>query len=167
MSGTCKLTRPPEMPANSNLYQYKACGLDNVWLVNGFTREMTPYGQSVRLEDEQGLLKALARSIATDKQSMDRKELLFLRKSLGLSQLNLAQLLGCSDQTVARWEKGKTEIDPAAERLIRLIVLEWLGDGREIKDALKKLAEQDERLHGRRLLHHDQIGWKQTEKQAA
>lgn len=143
-------------------YHYTACGLDNVWLLNGFTREETPYGETVAVEDADGLFQALAYTLATEKHALGPKELRFLRKLMNLSQLNVAHLLGCSDQTVARWEKGQTAVDPSAERLIRLVVLNWLGDEPDITAALLDLAEQDEALHTKRVLHHNAAGWKRA-----
>lgn len=143
-------------------YHYTACGLDNVWLLNGFSREESPYGETVAVEDADGLFRALAHALVTDKRALGPQELRFLRKLMHLSQLNVAHLLGCSDQTVARWEKGQTAVDPSAERLIRLVVLDWLGADPEVTAALRDLAEQDEALHSKRVLHHDAAGWKRA-----
>jgi putative transcriptional regulator len=141
-------------------FHYTASGLPNVWLFNGFVREQTPYGAGVRIEDADGLHAALAYALATDKQSFADADLRYLRKHMRLSQKGLARLLGCSDQTVARWEKGKTDIDPAAERLVRLLTLDFLGKHPDVADALTGLAEPDAARHGQRRLRRDRKAWK-------
>ncbi len=143
-------------------FHYTASGLPNVWLLNGFSLEQTPYGSGVRIEDADGLHEALARSIVTGKRAFSGAELRFLRKHMELSQAGLARLLGCTDQTIARWEKQATGIDPSAERLIRLVVLDVLGDDPEVKAALADLAELDEALHGDRKLQRQGKVWREA-----
>ena len=154
--------RAGQTPAPEPLH-YTVSGLENVWLLNGFVVEETPYGRGVRIEDADGLHRELARAIVLDKAPMSGRELRFVRKLMGLSQNGLARLLGCSDQRIARWEKGHTAaIDPSAERLLRMVVREWLGDGCDVKEALEELAELDEAIHGRRNLMRDGEAWKRA-----
>lgn len=141
---------------------YKACGLDNTWLLNGFAISETAYGPGVAVEDADGLHKALAHALVSDKQPITGQELRFLRKHMNLSQQGLAKLLGSSGQRIARWEKGQSGIDPAAERLVRLLVLNWLQENRDVQKALEELAEMDEAMHGRRSMCHGAAGWKRA-----
>lgn len=152
--------RPGQNPTVRPLH-YTISGLDNVWLLNGFVVEPTRYGTGVRIEDADGLNRVLAEAIVSDKLAMSGRELRFVRKLMGLSQNGLARLLGSSDQRVARWEKGQV-IDPAAERLVRMVVREWLGDDYELKQALEDLADLDEEIHGTRNLVHDSGVWKRA-----
>lgn len=147
-------------PAPTPLH-YTMSGLDNVWLLNGFHIEETPYGKGTRVEDSEGLHRALANAIVTDKAPMSGRELRFIRKLMGQSQNGLARLLGCSDQRVARWEKGQT-IDPSAERLVRMVTKDWLGDEYHLMQALEELADLDERAHGRRNLLREGTEWKSS-----
>ena len=116
-------------PARAPIH-YTMSGLEDVWLLNGFAIEHTCYGEGVRIEDADGLHRALALTIriVSDKMPMNERELRFLRKLMRLSEDDLAHLLGCSDQLIACWEEGETAIDPFAERLYRMLVREWLGD---------------------------------------
>jgi putative transcriptional regulator len=147
-------------PALASAFHYTASGLSDVWLLNGFAVEHTPYGDGVRIEDVDGLQMALALRIATDKKTPAGADLRFLRKTMRLSQNRLAQLLGCSDQSIARWEKDKSEIDPAAERLVRLLVLDYLGTQPHIGETLTLLAERDDTLSEYRLLRREAGTWK-------
>ena len=143
-------------------FHYKMSGLDNVWLLNGFREEQTPYGRGIRVEDADGLNRVLAHAIVSDKASMNPKELRFVRKLMGLSQNGLSRLLGCSDQRIARWENGKTQIDPTAERLTRMIVREWLGENCALMATLGELADMDEALHGGHRLERHSDGWRRA-----
>jgi putative transcriptional regulator len=158
------IARAKRIPAamKSEPLHYTASGLPDVWLLNGFHREETSHGPAIRIEDADGLHRTLARTLVTAKKSLAPAELRFLRKLLTLSQANVARLIGSTDQTVARWEKGETSIDPAAERLIRFIVLEHLGDDVVVKEELAALAEQDEALHGEHRLKWQGKIWKRA-----
>jgi DNA-binding transcriptional regulator YiaG len=141
-------------------FHYVASGLPDVWLVNGFQREDTPDGPAVRIEDVDGLHRELARAIVADRRAFKPAELRYLRRFLSLSQANVAALLGISEQTVARWEKGETSIDPSGERLIRFIVTEALGEDVTVREALRDLAAADEDRHGEgRTLQHRAGAW--------
>jgi DNA-binding transcriptional regulator YiaG len=143
-------------------FHFTASGLSNVWLLNGFTIEVTPHGEGVRIEDVDGLHKALAHAIVTAKAAFTGEELRFLRKYLQLSQAGLGRLLGLSDQSIARWEKGQGAIDPSAERLVRMVVRERLGEDADWIEALNDLAELDEATHGRLELRRDGVAWREA-----
>ena len=99
---------------------YTMCGLDDIYLLNGFTKNETPYGKGVIFSDVDGLHKTIGLSLIMDRKTLIPKELRFLRKEMGLTQADLAQRIGLSDQQVARWEKGESEINGPAEKLIRI-----------------------------------------------
>lgn len=143
-------------------FHYTASGLTDVWLLNGFHVEETPEGPALRIEDADGLHDAIARSIVTAKRPIGAAELRYLRKLLCLSQANVARLIGVSDQTIARWEKAETGIDPAADRLIRFVVLEHLGEDVIVRQELLALAEQDEALHGGHRLQRLRRTWRRA-----
>lgn len=141
-------------------FHYKASGLSDVWLVNGFTVETTTDGPAVRIEDVDGLHAAIARSVVATGRRLAAAEVRFLRKLLALSQADLAGLLGVSDQTVARWEKAATAIDPAADRLLRFLVREHLGDSVAIRKGLNALAQSGGNAAPERRLQHRRTGWR-------
>jgi DNA-binding transcriptional regulator YiaG len=58
-----------------------------------------------------------------------------LRAKLGLSQVEMAQLLGCSPLSVARWESGK--VKPRAAQLQSIESIRGLGK----REAARRLAE--------------------------
>lgn len=125
-------------PEASQPLHYKQCGLDDVYLMNGYTIHETPYGNGVRVEDVDGLHHAIARNIIRRKGLLSAKEIKFLRKLMGFTQADLARKLRCDTQSVARWEKGQTEINGASDLCIRAFYI-----GRETEDVdLLKLADE-------------------------
>ena len=69
------------------------------------------------------LHKGLARVISRKESRLAPAEIRFLRKHLGLSGVDFANVLGVVPETVSRWETGKADISSTAERLLR--VLTW------------------------------------------
>ena len=54
-------------------------------------------------------------------------EIRFLRKSLKLSGLELAKLIGVDNATLSRWEQGAKQISKQSDRLLRLIYAGQMG----------------------------------------
>jgi transcriptional regulator with XRE-family HTH domain len=94
-------------------YHYLASGLDNIFLLNGVTEKETDYGPMVHIENINGLHRAIGLHIVEKSEAMKGPEFRFLRKQMGLSQVELANHLGVTDQTIANYEKGKTGLGPA------------------------------------------------------
>ena len=128
-------------------YHYRKCGLDDVYLVNGFERGSSArYGDTVKIHNIDGLHRAIGRYLVREKKDLTGAETRFLRHELNLSQRSLGGLLGKSGQTVARWEKGQGTIDGAADRLLRLIYESATArkrDGKKIRQVLEQLSELD------------------------
>ncbi|MCW1840565.1 helix-turn-helix domain-containing protein [Prosthecomicrobium hirschii] len=143
-------------------YHYEECGLDHVYLVNGFTKSQTPYGEGIAIKDVEKLHEAIARTIIAGPQPIRGQELRFLRKFMDMSQKTLASLMGETEQDIFRWEKKREKsINGAADRLIRVIVGQYL-DGTEIRPFLERLAELDQ-VEPTDILLEDREGhWKQA-----
>ena len=122
------------------LHHYRECGLSNVFLLNGFTVQETRHGRAVSIEDMDGLHLAIGIHLAKKKMALTGAELRFLRFELGLSQKMLGALLGKNTQTVARWENGKSRIDSTAERLVRVLYIEQIGENDKIRNRLQELT---------------------------
>ena len=92
----------------SNNYHYVQCGLDNVWLTNGFALEETPYGVGVRIDNAEALDRAIAKYLTEKPSPLTGAEARFLRLMLDMSQKRMGELLGGRQaQTVALWEKSE------------------------------------------------------------
>ena len=136
--------------AEQATYHYRQCGLEDVFLVNGFVRESTPYGEAIRIHNIDGLHCAIGMYLIQEKKELTGAEIRFLRHELNLSQRLLGGLLGKSSQAVARWEKEHTPIDSTADRLLRLLYDAKAGNARKskIRELLEQLAELDNGIEG-------------------
>lgn len=146
--------------ANTN-YHYTECGLDNIYLANGFNFRETPDGQAVSINDIDGLHKAIGLYLVTAKKDLSPKDVRFLRDELLMSQNTLGKLLGVSDQSVRRWEAGKTAIPKPSEYLLRLIYREKVhSEHNEISSLLKEIADLEDQMNNKQLLFVDtNRGW--------
>lgn len=142
----------------TNSYHYRACGLENVYLLNGFSIEQTKYGRTVAIDDMDGLHCAIGRRLVLEKKGLTGRELRFLRREMKLSQTGLGRLLGKSGQAVARWEKGQSPVDTAAGNLFRLLYLQHIGGNRKVKALLERLAKLDELIEGERMSFEETDG---------
>lgn len=108
-------------------YRYDECGLDNVILM-GLTVLTDDDGEDVVTIPCVGLLhRVLMMEIAAKESGMQPNELRFVRTEFGMTQAELAALVGRDVQTIGRWERGEHPIDKAAEIVIRAKTLETTG----------------------------------------
>jgi DNA-binding transcriptional regulator YiaG len=144
---------------DSEPLHYTACGLDDVYLVNGFTREKIDGEDTITIEDMDGLWKAIGLGLVTGKKALAPKEVRFLRGHMDLTQAELGAKLRVSDQTVARWEKGETPVPGPADVLLRVLFLACQRaqpeGGKMLEQLIKMLEalrERDEPEHTERTI---------------
>lgn len=135
-----KFFRPGKNPA-CEPYAYKACGLDGIYLLNGYEVEEHDGVKHIFVEHEEELHREIARHVICTRKSLSGKEIRFLRNTLDLTQKQLALKLGNNSQSVARWEKGEIEIPADAEKLLRIFVFATIATPEE-RDALRELIVQ-------------------------
>jgi DNA-binding transcriptional regulator YiaG len=151
---------------DGELLHYRESGLDNVYLANGWRWEETPIGRFLEIKDDRALFAALARHIIEQPHQPSGKELRYLRVYLDLNQAELGQLLGLSDQQVARWEKETSRIEPAVLRLFSLLVRERIGEKVAVEADLKAAAGNVKTPRTRRatrVVAFRRSGWKTKE----
>lgn len=142
-------------------YCYTESGLDDVYLLSGYEKEQTAYGEGVSIKDVDELHKAIGCALATQKKFLSGKELRFLRKEMDLTQVEIGQLVGLSDQQVARWEKDKYEIPSAADYVIRFFYLEHIKKQVNLRGLIEKLKNMDTQdLEGRFVFEDTKQGWR-------
>jgi DNA-binding transcriptional regulator YiaG len=135
------------------MYHYTECGLNNVWLRNGYKVEKTPYGEGVAIEDADGLHLAIGLRLVRDKPRLSGAEFRFLRKELDMSQSSLAAWIGKDVQSVARWEKSG-RVPKMAERLLRAIYREHAEGNAKIIDLVNRLNAIDQQEHEKAIFQH-------------
>jgi DNA-binding transcriptional regulator YiaG len=124
------------------MYHYVGCGLPYVYLKNGFELVQSPYGKGVTIHDLDGLHDALGAAIVGSPEKLTGPEVRFLRVELNLSQAGLASALGCNEQSVARWEKGRSsQVDAPSERILRMLYKEAKLGEKKLAPLLKSLQD--------------------------
>jgi DNA-binding transcriptional regulator YiaG len=152
---------------------YTACGLDDVYLVNGFTRETVDGEQFTTIEDMDSLWKAVAKHLVTKRKMLAPKEIRFLRNQMEMTQADLAARLRVSDQTIARWEKGKGDAIPGpADIMLRVLYLaspRAQPEGAKVLDKLMELIEKlvmsDEPPEQPVVFRHHMRRWRETARE--
>jgi len=108
-------------------YRYDECGLDNV-ILHDFTVCTDDAGEeTVMIPHINELHRLLTQIVATKDSGLLPKEIRFLRTEMGLTQAQLATVVGKDAQTVGRWERGETAPEQSAEMVIRILALEHAG----------------------------------------
>jgi len=139
------------------VFRYKACGLDNIYLVEGYN--LNDGGYSITAIDE--LHACIAITLVTKKQNLTGKEFRFIRKELKMSQKDLAEFANTDVQAVARWEKGEVENGSVnlAERMIRMLYLARHNRVEEVEPLFKHLAELDAQCQKDWIFEEKESGW--------
>lgn len=110
-------------------YHYTMCGLDYVYLLDGFREHKTEYGEGVSIERADSLDRAIAAMVIASQSRIRGQEVRFLRSLVHQSQTELANNLGLRRLTVARWEGAPNTVIPGpADRALRIIVARELFD---------------------------------------
>ncbi|HEY0297205.1 MAG TPA: helix-turn-helix domain-containing protein [Bordetella sp.] len=140
------------------MYHYTECGLDNVWLVNGYQIEEIDGEEYFSIEDADELHRAIGRSLA-EKPSLTGAEVRFLRKELGMSQRVLALLLGTTEQTMSLWERGSS-VPESESRLLKVLYLEKVDGNVSVNALLERIIDLDSREEDRLVFQDTECGWK-------
>jgi putative transcriptional regulator len=123
------------------MHHYRECGLDDVWLVDGYARARGPYGATLAVENVEALHEAIAADIVESPAKLTGDTFRFLRKRLVLSQVELGRLIGADVQAVARWEKGRSAVPGAADRLLRALWAERARGRPAVAEIVESLRE--------------------------
>lgn len=129
------------------------CGLDNL-ILRDFPIYVDDKGsKTVTIPHVNLLHKVITLVLCTKSTGLQPKELRFLRTELGMTQSQLGNIFGRDAQTIARWEKGETDIDRAAEVILRAMGLAHVQP-EELVD-FEKLASQTIREVGEQPIYID------------
>ena len=140
--------------------QYLGCGLDNIWLASGYHTDEVDGEASIIVRDLDGLHIAIGRSLVKRKKILSGKEIRFLRQQMDLTQSELARLIGCDAQQIARYEKGQNRMPGPADRVLRMLYREHLNDTCSTRAILEALDELDGRMDERQIFIETADGWK-------
>lgn len=151
------------LPTKPRLYE--ACGLDNIWLVDGFEIVKRGGEEFVLPEDVEGLHRAIALHLAMFRKPLTGREIKFMRRAIDMTQPELGHSLGVHAQTVARWEKDQVLIPAPEERLLRITAILAASDeegfAKLIREMPKNLEQGDEGPEKAVSFTHSQV-WKEA-----
>jgi len=119
-------------------YHYTACGLQNIYLLNGYDFGEHDGERHVFIRSLDALHQAIGRHLVLKRKALTGAEIKFLRKTIDLTQEELAEALGNNAQSIARWEKGQITIPGDAEKLLRVVFFARLTTEEELR-ALRDL----------------------------
>lgn len=115
-------------PTNIENYHYSECGLNNVFLKKIPALACKACGDfEVQVPNISDLHSAIAMDVASQPEKLKSDEIRFLRVHLGLSGVQLAQVLSVEPETVSRWENGRAEMKLTNERFLRILILSKAG----------------------------------------
>jgi DNA-binding transcriptional regulator YiaG len=129
-----------------NKYHYTECGLDNIYLTNGFEITKTKNGdKEIFIHDIHGLHKTIGNILVFKRGLLAGNEIKFIRTTLDLSQKSLGNLLGLDYQTVLGWEKNKFPISKTADRFLKIIFYSFLNKEADatVYDKINEIANMD------------------------
>jgi len=139
-------------------YHYTGCGLDYVYLLNGYTLHKTAHGTGVSIKDAKQLHERIALDVIGRPHPLRGQEVRFLRGMLHLSQEGLARILRQRRGSVARWEAAQEKVIPgAADTALRMFYALKAG-GHEVAQKLVELLQEiDELEHKLHTLRNMQL----------
>ncbi len=143
------------------MYQYKECGLDNVWLANGYEVVETAYGPGVAVTAGDKLLQQIAAHLVRKPSRLTGKEFRFLRVELGLSQGAMAKVQGVSEQNVSLWER-RGKVPKANDALLRLCYLAHAAGDASLRSSLEQIMTVERLVHQKIVATASRKGWKFT-----
>ncbi len=145
------------------MLNYTSCGLQGIWLKNGYTTIKTDYGTATSIHDLEGLHAAIGLHIINNSSELSGNEVRFLRKELDLSQVHLAMLLGVKEGSVRGWENDRTPISKPADKLLRILFSEHANGNKTIKEFIECLSQMCREENSIKLeLEETDVGWKQA-----
>lgn len=128
--------------------RYEGCGLDNVYLVNGYRYGIVTSGEEVLyIDDIPGLHRAIASIIVDSPADLDAKTFKFLRKEQDMSQRQLAEIFGVEEQTVSNWERARTPIPKYAALLLRALAKERCSGNAALMSVIEHMNSLDRERH--------------------
>jgi len=146
------------------MYNFTDGGLTNIVLMNGYEEHDTDYGPGVSIHNLDGLIEAICLGLTTKSSPLTAEEFRYLRQALCLSQASVGQLMGLSDQAVAKWEKKQVPLPKLADFAMRAIYMEHAGGNQKVKDLVEALNVTERVLTI--IMRETEKGWQYKEEPA-
>jgi len=103
-------------------YHYKESGLDNVFLYGIIQYKCNHCGEEApEIPNLKDLHLLIGKSIICSNEYLSSREIIYLRKELGLKSKEVAELLSVTSQEYSKWENSKDIISPGCDKHLRLL----------------------------------------------
>jgi len=141
-------------------YHFIECGLNNIYLINGFKRIIHNFKVEFVFEDLPELYQAIGRHICT-KPFLTGAEFRFLRQELRMTQRTCSAKLGVTENMVSLWER-KAKIPKMILAIMKGLYLEQFGYPFLMIDLL--LTDETPRPDKAYFFVDEQFTWRFTDK---
>ena len=131
---------------------YRGAGLEGIYLCNGYAREQADGEWFTHVKDIEELHHVIALHLVASRKVLSPVEIRFIRIVMDKTQSEVARMLGVTSQSVARWEKGQTEMPGPADRMLRIKFLvhvlppeefgEYVSEQNELLDELDQIQNE-------------------------
>ncbi len=147
--------------AKKEMYHYTSCGLDYIWLKNGFTLKQTAHGEAVSIHQLEELHKVIGLHLINNEGYLSGMEIRYLRKELDMPQVQLATILGVSENTIRGWENDRQKISGPADRVLRLIYREHVEGNKKVRDMIERISQLNREARKARIeIEETDSGWR-------
>jgi len=141
------------------LFSYTTCGLEGIYLRNGFNEIETPDGIATSIHNIEDLHRVIGLSIICGQAILSEREIRFLRKEMDLSQKHLARIFGIAEPSIRHWESGRGKISGPADKMLRVLYRDSVEKG-EVREMLEHLSDLNVNAHRERMeLEETGNGW--------
>ena len=130
-----------QMRMTTGRYQYRECGLDNVFLDNwpifvcGACDLKLP-----KLPNAEEMTSHITRHLVCQPGKLDGDTILFLRKAMAMPSIAFAAMLRVERITVSRWENNKAKIDGLSDLRLRLAAIDNLLPPTARRDLVEEIV---------------------------
>lgn len=143
------------------MYHFTDGGLRNVWLENGYAEHTTPCGDGISFHDLDGLVIAICRAPCKKPGKLTGAEFRYIRNALLLSQKMLGQLVGYTEQAVAKWEKSG-KVPKTIDLTIRLLFNEKHDGNWKVMSLIATLNDLDRASDAKIIVKEERAKWTST-----
>lgn len=148
------------------MYHFTECGLDNVWLENGYEEKDTAYGKAYAVKSVEDLLREIAMQLVRKPGRLSGREFKYLRVHMHLSQAAMAKLQGVTEQNISLWERrGKVPI--TNDTMQRLLFLKHASEDQTLRSAFEQIMAVERLVHQKIVATSGRKGWKFKVEQIA
>lgn len=102
-------------------YHYTECGLDYVWLENGY------------IYDKAEIIRGINLVLVQKPSILNAKEISYIRHTLDKSVKKLSQILKVNAESIDAWEDGVSKISPESDHMLKEYLLHHIESPVNVK----------------------------------